>query len=441
MKMIGIRKEERPIALIALIVFALLNGLLIYNHYDSFTRGAHVGFWSVFYNHLNMSGYDVFSLIFISCMRLHWDAMRHPLFVAVLLPLYWLNHWLMPQTEFNFAVFLMAAVLVACDVWSVVLMHRILRDIVGCSRIDSVLLTALFYGFAHVMVASMVPDHFALSLPLLLLTLLLAGRKLQEGKRFTLLQTALLYFLTAGMTLTNGVKVALAAWVVNGKKVFSLRSIVSFAVPTVLLALIVLWQQKAIIEPQEQGIKRIEAAIKAKDPARIERLKQHDDFVKQQNGKAIADNVPMLEWSDMTTSRLRSVVDNLMGESLQLHRDHLLEDVQQERPVFVGYRSYMNYVVEAIVVLLLIAGALVARRQRFFIVVASWFAFDMLIHLGFGFGLNEVYIMTAHWAFVIPIAVGYLLRRMKGVLPRFMVAGLALWMWVYNATILVDYLT
>ena len=101
----------------------------------------------------------------------------------------------------------------------------------------------------------------------------------------------------------------------------------------------------------------------------------------------------------------------------------------------------MNYVVEAIVVLLLIAGALVARRQRFFIVVASWFAFDMLIHLGFGFGLNEVYIMTAHWAFVIPIAVGYLLRRMKGVLPRFMVAGLALWMWVYNATILVDYLT
>ena len=42
MKMIGIRKEERPIALIALIVFALLNGLLIYNHYDSFTRAPHV---------------------------------------------------------------------------------------------------------------------------------------------------------------------------------------------------------------------------------------------------------------------------------------------------------------------------------------------------------------------------------------------------------------
>ena len=236
-------------------------------------------------------------------------------------------------------------------------------------------------------------------------------------------------------------KVALAAWVVNGKKVFSPRSIVSFVVPTVLLALILLWQQKSIIEPQEQGIKRIEAAVKKKDPARIERLKQHDDFVKQQNGKALADDVPMLEWSDMTTSRLSSVVDNLMGESLQLHRDHLLEDVQQKRPVFVGYRSYTNYVVEALVVLLLVAGAWVARRQRFFLVVASWFAFDMLIHLGFGFGLNEVYIMTAHWAFIMPIAAGYLLRHTSMVLPRFLVAALAVWMWAYNATILVDYLT
>ena len=87
-----IRKEERPVALVAALVFTVLNALLIYAHYDSFTRGAHVGFWSVFYNHLNMSGYDVFSLIFISCMRLHWNSLRHPLFVLLLLPLYWINH-------------------------------------------------------------------------------------------------------------------------------------------------------------------------------------------------------------------------------------------------------------------------------------------------------------------------------------------------------------
>ena len=435
-----LRKEERPVAIVALIVFAALNALLIANHWQSFTRGAHVGFWSVFYNHLNMSGYDIFSLIFISCMRLHWNALRHPLFVALLLPLFWLNHQIMPPTEFNAAVLLMGALLVAADVWGAVLMHRLLRDVVEVNRMDAAFLTAMFYGFAHVMIATMVPDHFALSLPLLLLTLLIAGRRLKDGKPMKLWQSALLFFLTAGMTLTNGVKVALASWFAGGRKVFSWRSILSFVVPTLLLGAVYLWQKEAIIEPQEHNIKRIEAAVAKKDPARIAKLKEHDDFVKQQNGEALTKSVPLLEWSDMTTSRWQSTVDNLFGESLQLHRDYLLEDVQQTRPVFVEYRSAVNYIVEALVVLLLVAGAWIARREKFFLMVLSWFAFDMIMHMGFGFGLNEVYIMTAHWAFIIPIAAGYILRRKNSMAARVLVAALTLWLWAYNAMIVIDYL-
>lgn len=435
-----LRKEERPIAVVALVVFAALNALLIANHWQSFTRGAHVGFWSVFYNHLNMSGYDIFSLIFISCMRLHWNTLRHPLFVVLLLPLFWLNRLIMPPTEFNAAVLLMAALLVAADVWGAVLMHRLLRDVVEVRRVDAALLTALFYGFAHVMIATMVPDHFALSLPLLLLTLLIAGRKLKEGKPMKLWQSALLFFLTAGVTLTNGVKVALAAWFVNGRKVFSWRSIASFVVPTLLLGAIYVWQQDAIVAPQERKIKRIEAAVTKKDPARIAKLKEHNDFVKQQNGEALTTNVPLLEWSDITTDRWQSAVDNLFGESLQLHRDYLLEDVQQTRPVFVQYRSALNYVVEALLVVLLAVGAWTARREKFFLMVLAWFGFDMLMHMGFGFGLNEVYIMTAHWAFIIPIAAGYILRRSNSMAPRVLVAALAVWLWAYNATIVIGYL-
>lgn len=435
-----LRKEERPIAGVALVVFAALNALLIANHWQSFTRGAHVGFWSVFYNHLNMSGYDIFSLIFISCMRLHWNALRHPLFVVVLLPLFWLNRLIMPPTEFNAAVLLMAALLVAADVWGAVLMHRLLRDVVEVRRVDAALLTALFYGFAHVMIATMVPDHFALSLPLLLLTLLIAGRKLKEGKPMKLWQSALLFFLTAGVTLTNGVKVALAAWFAGGRKVFAWRSIAAFVVPTLLLGAIYVWQQDAIVAPQERKIKRIEAAVAKKDPVRIAKLKEHNDFVKQQNGEALTTNVPLLEWSDITTDRWQSAVDNLFGESLQLHRDNLLEDVQQTRPVFVQYRSALNYVVEALLVVLLAVGAWTARREKFFLMVLAWFGFDMLMHMGFGFGLNEVYIMTAHWAFIIPIAAGYILRRSNSMIPRVLVAALAVWLWAYNAAIVIGYL-
>ncbi len=435
-----LRKEERPIAGVALVVFAALNALLIANHWQSFTRGAHVGFWSVFYNHLNMSGYDIFSLIFISCMRLHWNTLRHPLFVVLLLPLFGLNRLIMPPTEFNAAVLLMGALLVAADVWGAVLMHRLLRDVVEVRRVDAALLTALFYGFAHVMIATMVPDHFALSLPLLLLTLLIAGRKLKEGKPMKLWQSALLFFLTAGVTLTNGVKVVLAAWFAGGRKVFAWRSIASFVVPTLLLGAIYVWQQDAIVAPQERKIKRIEAVVAKKDPVRIAKLKEHNDFVKQQNGEALTKNVPLLEWSDITTDRWQSAVDNLFGESLQLHRDYLFEDVQQTRPVFVQYRSALNYVVEALLVVLLAVGAWTARREKFFLMVLAWFGFDMLMHMGFGFGLNEVYIMTAHWAFIIPIAAGYILRRSNSMAPRVLIAALAVWLWVYNAAIVIDYL-
>lgn len=435
-----LRKEERPIAVVALVVFAALNALLIANHWQSFTRGAHVGFWSVFYNHLNMSGYDIFSLIFISCMRLHWNALRHPLFVVLLLPLFGLNRLIMSPTEFNAAVLLMAALLVVADVWGAVLMHRLLRDVVEVRRVDAALLTALFYGFAHVMIATMVPDHFALSLPLLLLTLLIAGRKLKEGKPMKLWQSALLFFLTAGVTLTNGVKVALAAWFAGGRKVFAWRSIAAFVMPTLLLGAIYIWQQDAIVAPQERKIKRIEAAVAKKDPARIAKLKEHNDFVKQQNGEALTKNVPLLEWSDITTDRWQSAVDNLFGESLQLHRDYLFEDVQQTRPVFVQYRSALNYVVEALLVVLLAVGAWTARREKFFLMVLAWFGFDMLMHMGFGFGLNEVYIMTAHWAFIIPIAAGYILRRSNSMAPRVLVAALAVWLWAYNAAIVIGYL-
>ena len=72
--------------------------------------------------------------------------------------------------------------------------------------------------------------------------------------------------------------------------------------------------------------------------------------------------------------------------------------------------------------------------------VLAWFAFDMIMHMGFGFGLNEVYIMTAHWAFIIPIAASYILRRKNSMAARVLVTALTLWLWAYNAVIVIGYL-
>ena len=48
--------------------------------------------------------------------------------------------------------------------------------------------------------------------------------------------------------------------------------------------------------------------------------------------------------------------------------------------------------------------------------------------------------MTAHWAFIIPIAAGYILKRKNSMAARVLVAALTLWLWAYNAVIVFDYL-
>ncbi len=43
----------------------------------------------------------------------------------------------------------------------------------------------------------------------------------------------------------------------------------------------------------------------------------------------------------------------------------------------------------------------------------SYFGLDMMLHIGLGFGLNEVYIMAGHWIYAIPIAIGFLLKQKR----------------------------
>lgn len=439
-----IKKEERLFALAACLVFVAFNGLLIYNKFDRFTLGEHVGFWSVFYNHLNMSGYDVFSCIAVSCLRIHFSTLRHPLYIALLLPIYWLNSWIMKMTGFNCAIFFIAAVNIFCATYSALFILRTLHELVGLTRRDACLLTAMLFSFAHVLIATMVPDHFCISLFLLTLTLYVTGRKMKEGRRMSPLLSGTLFFLTAGVTLTNGVKTCLSVLFANGRKAFAWRYMTALALSALLLGGIVVWQNEAIVEPQSRKIKKIENSLKKKDPNFGNKFKAHDEWVKKQNGKAMTEDVPLLKWSDMTTSRFQSLSSNLFGESIQLHRDHLLEDVQQTRPVFVDYRSPLNYLAEGAIIILFTIGICYGRRSRLMLMALSWFGFDLLIHIIFGFGINEVYIMTAHWAFVIPLAVAFTLRDAT---PRIAAATriaallLTLWLWIYNGVLIVNYLT
>jgi len=443
--MFKIKKEEKLVALVALFVFIAFNALVIYKYSPLFLKGGNLGFWTIFSKNFRMSGYDCWTYIVLSNMRVHFETTRHPLFLTFLYPLYALNQWLMTATGTNFAVFLMMAVIVFCAFYSAIFMYRIFREALELRRADATLLTAMLFSFGHVLVTSMVPDHFVISLFLLTLTLYIAGKRLKKNQAMDVWESMLLFFLTSGITLTNGAKTLLASLFTNGRRVFSLRFIfISVLLPLALLGGIWFWQYNTVELPQKAEIEKM--LDKKKKQGKEKQMKKWADsrnkWMADHSGKPVSD-IPLLNMTDVTTPRAKTLVENFFGEPIQLHEDYLLEDMSHTRPVFVEYNNVLFYVVEAVVVLLFVCGVLCGFRNKFMQMCLSWFTVDIVLHIVLGFGINEVYIMTADWIFIIPIAIGCMLSILSHrpkVILRAILCILTLWLWAYNGSLIAGYL-
>ena len=143
--------------------------------------------------------------------------------------------------------------------------------------------------------------------------------------------------------------------------------------------------------------------------------------------------------------RLPSLVENVFGEGFILHKEYALKDANRKRPVLVRYDSWHYYAFEAVVVALFLAGVWFGRRERLMWIAGSMFLFDMLLHVGLNFASADVYIMTAHWAFVVPIATAYLLKAasrhsgMQTILVG-LIVFLTAFMWMHNVQIIAQHI-
>ena len=439
-----VKKEERWLAFAMLAVFVTFNAMMIASHYHVYTMEAHGGFWSVFTKNFRMSGYDCWSWITVSGGRIHFVTSRHPLYLTFLYPLYLLNDWLIQNVGYNFAVYFMAVIIVFSAFYAVLFMYRVFREVLELRRKDARILTLLLFSFGHVLIPTMVPDHFVISLMLLSLTLYITGKKMKKGQLLTAWQSLVLTFFTAGMATSNGVKTLLAGLFTNGKKVFTCKFISIGVVLPLLLLLGIQQSQYYLLEvPQQAVVRHIESETLKKNPQKVlEHKKQRDEWQRTHLGQPVGDGV-ITKLMDVSTPRVPTIVENFFGESIQLHQRSLLMDVSWERPIFVEYNWSVNYIIEAFIVLLFIVGIVFSYKQRFFKMLLAWFACDLTLHLILGFAVTEVYIMTSGWAFIIPISYGYLLKRlsMKWLkMMRVALIMLTIYLWIYNAGQTVYYL-
>ena len=454
-KLFKIKPEERIQSLVALGVIVLLNALFIYRMHDLFMQEGFGPYWKVFERELHLSGYDPLTYLGVTDWDVVYQVYRHPLLSFMIWPLYLLNEGLTWLFGVNCVQYLVAFLLTVCSYYSYIFLYRIHREVIALDCRDATLLTAFYFSFAYILMSVIVPDHFTISMFLLLITLYISGVCIQKGREFRWWQSAIFFYVTAGVTLSNGIKVFLSGFFVNLKDFFRPKYLLlAVVLPTVLLWGTAVWEYRTYVLPkekaraemktrQEEALQKQVAAMSPEDRKTFEAKQARRELrlklQKEKAGQPMEDH-GFLKWTDISTSRWQSVYENLFGESLQFHRQHFLEDTLVGRPVFVRYDTMFNYIIEGLILLLALAGIWVGRKRRFLWLCLSCFGFDMFIHLVLGFGLNEIFIMAPHFMFVLPIATAYLFSRVRWKWLRVAVIFLTIYLLVYNGYLLTDFL-
>ena len=483
-----IKREERWLALGIFLCLAVLNGVVTAHYAGAFTQITD-NYYQNFIRHFCVSGFDPLTYWVLSDWSAAYNVYRHPLLAFYMYIPYLINMGLMKITGYNCALFIAVAIQMFCGFYAMVFQYRIFREVIELGKAAASALTLLFFSFGYVMVTCIVPDHFVISMMLLILALYISGRRMKNHHPFKIWQSIVYFLLTAGTSLNNGLKIFLSALFVNGKGFFRPKHLLlAVIIPAALLWGFCRWEYRTYVWPGEMQKKEMKAKKAAQRKARQERMAQirhikdslTNDSIRrglkvitpeEMAQKAKSDSInkakqlareeakkrrgpkqgapitkgEFMRWTDATSSRGLSFVENLMGESIQLHQDYLLEDElrgNSQRPMFVHYRHWWNYAVEFAILLLFVCGIWAGRKEKFLWLVLSYFALDMLLHMGLGFGLNEVYIMTAHWIYTLPIAMAFLVKKAGEEYCKYLLSAItliALYLLIYNGSLIISY--
>ena len=181
LRLFQIHREERWPALLLIVLFTVLNALVIHKYATQFT--------------LFHKNYEV-----VSQWTTGYNIYRHPLLAFLMYPVYGLNQGLITLTGLNCVQFVVAVLLLFCTLYTFIFLLRIFKELIGLPQVDALLLAFLTFSFAYVLVASIVPDHFILSMFILIFTLYVNGRRQMAGRPLTRWQTVGLFLLTAGIS-------------------------------------------------------------------------------------------------------------------------------------------------------------------------------------------------------------------------------------------------
>lgn len=439
-----LRREEWILGLVVLLLLVILNGMLIMK-YDALFSVVCDEYGKLLSYNYHLSGFDATTYSVLTEWGMKYDVLRHPLLPYLMGLPYGLNQLLISLFGVNGTLYIAASVILFFAFCTTVILYRIFRELVGVSKWDAVLLVMFFFSLAYVLVTYIATDHFGISLFLILWSLYLVGKSYQEGRLLSTWKSALLLLVTAGVTLTNGAKVCAAELIARGKGFFHWRYLLVISGCWLFVIGLGVLEERIYVFPKEQEAQRYFQEHKAE---MIQKARRDHERYKHapwviHKGKPLGKG-SLLKWTDYTTSRWETLKENVFGESLILHEEYVLDDVLTSyRPVLLSYRAVINYVIEGLLVILLLAGIWYGRRERLLWMCLLGILPDALMHLGLGFAINEIYIMSAHWVYVFPIAAACLLAKSRKRVAdtlRVVIILLTVYLFIHNLGLIVDWM-
>ena len=222
------------------------------------------------------------------------------------------------------------------------------------------------------------------------------------------------------------------------------RSLI-YVIPTLIIGGVYLWETNTLVADEQSFQKHMRQRELDRDSTAKERFAKDSIFLAKRMEKQSYDS-RLFEYTDNSVDRIPLLYENFFGEGFILHPEHLMEDANAKknpRPVLVYYNDWWNYVAEGAILVLFLAGILYGWRKRLLWIAMMPFLFDVLLHIGMRFAATDVYIMTAHWAYVIPIAIGLMLKGIGSSWRKIIGTVLILltvFLWWHNLSLLVPYL-
>ena len=296
-----------------------------------------------------------------------------------------------------------------------------------------------------------VPEHFPFSMFLLIMLLYVSGIKIKNNRPFSNVEMTVLYILTAGITITNGIKAFFSYLFVNGIKSLSIKKIVLlFVVPTIFICMLsffqmqltkgkdlgmttlaVAYEKNAKSKPAYVDISKVQ--LTSKELVDFERLRK--ERKEKESGDLLSVYKRRYFIDSSYDSFFKVLFCNFLGESFQFHRNGFLEN-----RIYGLYKNPINHVVQITLLLAALFGFYLGRNDKFLRLCLSFFLVDFTIHIALGYAFKEIYIMAPHWTFLIPLCIGYLFKdgnRLNVI--RSIVSVITIFLVSYNGFLFVRY--